>query len=130
MITLCTTEDKESAALHESLYFLYQGRLRFKIWGWLGKIVKPLALWIRDPFDTARSWIGNAKEIHVHSHIDVLAYRAVALADLHFPDNAGQDLPEIDRLVAILNDNARTRHWEDQKRKIESVIKPTTHGQE
>jgi len=123
-----TTEDKESAALHESLYFLYQGRLRFKVWGWLGKIVRPLALWIRKPFDTARSWIGKAKEIHVHSQIDVLAYRAVALADLHFLDDAGQDLPEIDRLVAILNDNARTKHWEDQKRKIESVIKPNAHG--
>lgn len=124
------TNDDKSAALHEALFFLYRGRLRFKIWGWLGKIVKPLALWIKDPFDTAKAWIGDAQEIHIHAHIDVLAYRAVALADLRFWDDARQDLSEIDRLVAILNDEARTRHWKEQRRRIESLVakKLVSHG--
>ena len=84
----------------------------------MGKIVNSVALWIGKPFDTARLLIGDAKEIHIHSHIDVLAYRALALADLRFFEDAGQDIPEIDRLVAILNDDARTEHWENQKKKI------------
>ena len=47
------TNDRESAALHESLYLLHQGRLRFKVLGWLAKIIRLLAGWIRGPFDTA-----------------------------------------------------------------------------
>ena len=113
------TTDMESAALHESLYHLYEGRLRFKVFGWLGNIIRPAAGWIRIPFDTAKLIIGDAKDIHIHSHIDVLAYRAVALASLHFCSDAKEDLLEIERLIAILNDDARTRHWEVQKKKIE-----------
>ena len=45
------------------------------------------------------------------------------LADLRFFDAAREDLPEIDRLVAILNDDARTDHWKEQKRRIESAPK-------
>ena len=93
--------------------------LRFKVFGWLGNIIRPAAGWIRIPFDTAKLIIGDAKDIHIHSHIDVLAYRAVALASLHFCSDAKEDLLEIERLIAILNDDARTRHWEVQKKKIE-----------
>jgi hypothetical protein len=116
------TTDLESTALHESLFHLCQGRLRFKVFGWLAKIVHPFAGWIRRPFDTAKSIIKDAKDIHVHSHIDVLAYRAAALAYLRFCSAAKEDIPEIERLVAILNDDARTRHWDDQKRQIELCI--------
>jgi hypothetical protein len=35
--------DKRSVALHESLFYLYQGRLRFKLLGWLAVLVCPLA---------------------------------------------------------------------------------------
>ena len=113
------TTKRETVALHESLYYLYQGRLRFKVCGWLSNIIAPLTGWIRSPFDRARSTIKDAKDIHLHSNIDVLAYRAVALAHLHFCEDAREDLPEIDRLVAILNDDARTRHWADQKQQID-----------
>jgi len=85
----------------------------------MAKIIKPMTYWIREPFDTAKVWIGDTKDFHIHSHIYVLAYRAVALADLRFSDDAKQDLPDIDRLVGILNDDARTGHWEAQKKKIE-----------
>ena len=43
----------------------------------------------------------------------------MALAGLHFMDEAREDLAEIGRLVAILNDDVRTRHWENQKREID-----------
>lgn len=113
------TTDRESAALHESLYYLYQGRFRFKLWGWLAKTIRPLAEWIRRPFDNSRSVISDAKDIHIHSRIDVLAYRAVALANLFNCKDAQEDLSEIDRLVTILNDEARTKYWNNQKQEIE-----------
>jgi hypothetical protein len=114
-----TTSDVESAALHKSLYHLYKGRLRFKVLGWLARMITPVAGWIKDPFDTARSMMEGAKDVHVHSRIDVLAYRAVALAHLRLCDAAADDLPEIERLIVVLNDDARTRHWENQKKQID-----------
>jgi hypothetical protein len=119
------TTDQETAALHKSLYYLYQGRLRFKVFGWLAKIIAPLVDWIMRPFDIARSAIGAAKDIHIHSRIDVLAYRAVALAHLSRCEDAKADMPEIDRLISIFNDGARTEHWKDQKWDIEHQCKET-----
>ena len=113
------TTDRESAALHESLYHLYLGRFRFKVFGWSAKIITPLVDWIMRPFDVARSRIGDAKDIHIHSRIDVLAYRAVALAHLGRCKDAKEDVAEIDRLIAIFNDGARTVHWKNQRAEIE-----------
>ncbi len=113
------TTDKETVALHKSLFHLYSGRLRFKLFGWLGVIIRPLSDWILQPFGLARSTIGDAKDIHIHSRIDVLAYRAVALAHLRRCEEAKQDVSEIERLIAILNDNARTKHWDNQRREIQ-----------
>ena len=113
------TTDRESAALHEALYHLYLGRLRFKLFGWLANIIAPLAGWIMWPFDLARSTIGDAKDIHLHARIDVLAYRAVTLAHLHRCEGAKDDLSEIGRLIIVLNDKARGEHWEKQKQEIE-----------
>jgi hypothetical protein len=118
-----TTTDHESAALHKSLYYLYLGRFRFKLWGWLTKLICPLGDWIMEPFDIARSTIGYAMDIHIHSRIDVMAYRALALAYLGKYGDATEDLLEIDRIVAALNDNARTEHWKNQRRKIEDCDK-------
>lgn len=112
-----TTTDHESAALHKSLYYLYMGRFRFKLWGWFARLICPLRGRIMEPFDIARSTIGYAKDIHIHSRIDVMAYRALALAYLGNCE-ATEDLLEIDRIVAVLNDNARTKHWESQRREI------------
>jgi hypothetical protein len=113
------TTDRESVALHESLLHLYLGRLRLILFGWLTVAVLPLADWILRPFNVARSTIDNAKDIHLHSRVDVLAYRAVALARLRRCQNATEDVPEIGRLIAILNDDARARHWEHQRQEIE-----------
>jgi len=110
--------DKKSVALHLSLYWLYAGRLRFKLFGWLGVLVRPVGNWILWPFDIAHSTIGDAKDIHLHSRIDVLAYRAIASAHLGHDQEAQKDVPEIHRLIAILNDDARTRHWEKQEEEI------------
>ena len=113
------TQDKESAALHESLLNLYRGRLRFKLLGWFARLIQPLGAWILQPFDVARSTIGDAKDIHIHSRVDVLAYRAITLAYLQRCRDAQQDMDEIGRLVEILNDNARAEHWKTQRRMIE-----------
>lgn len=113
------TTDRESVALHESLLHLYLGRLRFKLFGWLAVVMPPLADWILRPFNIAHSTIDDAKDIHLHSRVDILAYRAVVLARLRCCQDATEDVPEIDRLIAILNDDARARHWENQRHEIE-----------
>jgi hypothetical protein len=113
------TADKESVALHMSLIHLYSGRLRFKLFGWLGVFIHPLADWIISPFEVARATIDKAKDIHLHSRIDVLAYRAIALAHLRRYTESQKDIAEISRLIAILNDDARTRHWKKQADEIQ-----------
>jgi len=110
--------DKESVVLHISLLHLYAGRLRFKLFGWLGVFLHPVGDWILQPFDIAYSTIDDAKDIHLHSRIDVLAYRAIALAHLGRCQEAQKDVPEIQRLVAILNDGARMQHWIKQAGEI------------
>ena len=60
----------------------------------------------------------QSMDIHIHSHIDVLAYRALALAYLRRCKEAQEDLNEIDRLIEVLNDDARTRYWNIQKQEI------------
>jgi hypothetical protein len=119
------TTDRESVALHESLLQLYLGRLRFKLFGWLAVVVPPVADWILRPFDIAHSTIGDAKDIHLHSRVDVLSYRAMALARLRRCQKATEDVPEIDRLIAIL-DNARAKHWQNQRREIERRCRSST----
>jgi len=111
--------DKESVALHESLFHLYRGRLRFKILEWLGVFVPPLANWIIEPFDLARTRIDEARDISLHSRIDVLAYRAVAFAHLGRCKEVKEDVDEVSRLIMIFNDDARTRHWNRQHEDIQ-----------
>jgi hypothetical protein len=103
--------DKESVALHESLLHLYQGRLRLKMLEWLGSFLPPQANWILEPFDIARTHIDEATDMSLHSRIDVLAYRAVAYAHLRSCKELKDDVEEVDRLIMIFNDDARTRHW-------------------
>jgi tetratricopeptide (TPR) repeat protein len=112
------TEDRESTALHESLFNLYKGRLRYKLFGWLGVIIPFLAQWILEPFDIANAKIVETKDIHLHSRIDVLAYRAIAYAKLRHCSEAMKEISEIDRLVEIFNNNSRAIHWENQKKEI------------
>lgn len=111
--------DIKSVALYFSLYQLCRGRLRFKLLRWLGRYVPPLVEWIMRPFDIAQSTIGDATDIHLHSRIDVLASRAVALAYFLRCEDAREDVLEIDRLIAILNDSAREDYWKSQRREIE-----------
>ncbi len=110
--------DEESVALHRSLLQLYSGRLRFKLFGRLGIAIRPLGDWILQPFEVAHSTIKDAKDIHLHSHIDVLAYRSIALAHLGRCQEAQENVPEIHRLITILNDDARTQHWKNQAEEI------------
>lgn len=111
--------DPESVALHESLYELYRGRLRLKILGLIAVMFHPFAAWIIEPFNRARAHIDNAKDISLHSRIDVLAYRAVALASLRRCGDLREDVAEVTRLITILGDDARTRHWRDQQKEIQ-----------
>jgi hypothetical protein len=127
------TADEASVALHESLFHLYVGRLRLALFGWLGFwCPRFLASWILQPFNTSRHAIDGTKDIHLHSRVDVLAYRAVALARLGFCAEAMADLLEIERLVGILKDEARTEHWRVQRGEIEERCghKTEAHGQE
>ncbi len=110
--------DEKSLALHESLIDLYSGRLRFKVVGWLATVLIPLRDWILHPYQRAYSTVANAKDISVHSRIDVMAYRAIALAHMGRCEDARHQVPEIDRLIAIFQDQARTEHWEKQKQEI------------
>ena len=111
--------DPGSVALHDSLLHLFQGRLRFKMLEWLAVSLSPLADWIIEPFDIARARIYEAKDISLHSRIDVLAYRAVALAHLHRCQELKNDMDEVTRLILIFGDSARTRHWNKQREDIE-----------
>jgi hypothetical protein len=111
--------DQGSVALHESLLHLFRGRLRFKMLEWLAVFISPLADWIIEPFDIARTRIDEAKDISLHSRIDVLAYRAVALAHLHRCQELKSDMDEVTRLILIFGDSARTRHWNEQREDIE-----------
>jgi hypothetical protein len=121
------TSDQKSVALHQSLLHLYLGKLRFKLFGWSARYLPFLTQWIIRPFNVAYATIKDAGDIHLHSRIDVLAYRSVALAYLGESRKAKETIPEIDRLVAILagssKDNARARHWIDQKQKIEEYCR-------
>lgn len=74
--------------------------------------------WILQPFNIARSTINDVKDLHLHAKIDVLDYRAVALARLKRCQSLKEDVNEIDRLIKILNDGARMRHWENQYNEI------------
>lgn len=111
--------DEKSIALHWSLLQLYRGRLRFAIWRLLGKRIPLVGNWILQPYNVAYSTIGKAKDIHLHSLVDVLAYRSIALAYLGHFKEATMDVPEIDRLVAILKDEKREVYWKQQKEEIE-----------
>lgn len=110
--------DEESIALHRSLLHLYKGRLRLAIWGWLGMRIPLVGSWILKPYNVAYSTIGRAKDIHLHSSMDVLAYRSVALAFLGYSNEAIMTVTEVDRLVAILKDEKRGEYWERQKEEI------------
>ncbi len=113
------TTDKESVALHSALMNLYLGRTRLKLFGWLGGGFHNLAVWIIQPFNVAHEIINDAKDIHLHSRIDVLSYRASALARFKLCKDALEDVDETDRLVLILKDNARSKHWNKQRQEIE-----------
>lgn len=108
----------ESVSLHLALLELYTGRLRLGLLGWLGAALDPVASWILHPFDTARREIVEAKDIHVHSTIDVLSYRAVALARLGRCTEAMADVAEIGRLISLFNDQARTDYWKTQQSEL------------
>ena len=122
------TGDRESVALHTALFYLYSGRLRFKIFGGIRIAIRPLNNWILEPFDVARSTIDDAKDIHLHSRVDVLAYRAIALAHLKHCHEAVKDMTEIGRLVGILKDEARSKHWEKQAQEIRRFCHATLPG--
>ncbi len=114
---------EESVALHEALLNLYLGRLRLGLFGWLGTRLGQVANWILQPFEIARTEIVNAGDIHVHSSIDVLSYRALAAARLGHCDQALMDVPEIERLIKLLGDQARTSHWEEQEAELQRRCK-------
>lgn len=110
---------KESVALHESLLHLYRGRFRLELFGWMAVVAKPISDWILRPFDIARNMIDGARDIHLHSRIDVLSTRAIALARFGHCQDAWKDVPEIGRLIAVLKDEARANHWKKQRQELE-----------
>lgn len=105
-------------ALHEALLLLYLGRLAFSFIRNIGIRISCVGWLVLIPFHVARKQILAAKDIHIHSLIDVLSYRAVAMAYFGKSIDARTDIPEIDHLVETLRDGARKEYWQRQKNQI------------
>ncbi len=104
-------QNRRKLALHEALFHLYLGKLRLQLVSWMGLLVRPLASWVLKPFNVARARIDDAGDIHLHSRIDVLSGRSLALARFGFCEEAWHDIPEVKRLCGILADQARSQHF-------------------
>ena len=116
---------RRRVALHEALFHLYLGKLRLQLVSWIGSLARPLASWVLEPFNIARARIDDAGDIHIHSRIDVLSGRSLALARFGFCEEAWRDIPEVKRLCGILADQPRTKHFfENQLPKLEQMCTP------
>jgi hypothetical protein len=110
--------DSKTVALHEALLMLYLGRLEFSFIRNIGIRFPYLGWLVLIPFHAARKRILAAKDIHIHSLIDILSYRAVAMAYFGKSIDARTDIPEIDHLVDTLRDSTRKEYWQRQKNQI------------
>ena len=118
-------QGERRVALHEALFHLYLGKLRLQLVSWIGSLARPLASWVLEPFNIARARIDDAGDIHIHSRIDVLSGRSLALARFGFCEEAWRDIPEVKRLCGILADQPRTKHFfENQLPKLEQMCTP------
>lgn len=104
-------QSRRKLALHEALFQLYLGKLRLQLVSWMGSIASPLASWVLKPLEIARARIDEAGDVHLHSRIDMLSGRSLALARFGFCEEAWKDIPEAKRLCGILADQARTKHF-------------------
>jgi hypothetical protein len=118
-------QNRRKLALHEALFYLYLGKLRLQLVSWVGPLARLLAYWVLKPFEIARRRIDDAGDIHIHSRIDVLSGRSLALARFGFCEEAWRDIPEIKRLCDILADTPRTKHFfEGQLPQLEQMCAP------
>lgn len=118
-------QGRRRVALHEALFHLYLGKLRLQLTSWMGPLARPLAYWVLKPFKVARARIDDARDIHIHSRIDVLSGQSLALARFGFCEEAWRDIPEIKRLCRILADEPRTKHFlEGQLPKLVQMCAP------
>lgn len=118
-------QDRRKLALHEALFHLYLGKLRLQLVSWMGPLARLPASWVLKPFTIARARIDDAGDIHIHSRIDVLSDRSLALARFGFCGEAWRDIPEVKRLCSIFADQPRTKHFfEDQLPKLEKMCAP------
>lgn len=112
--------DHPSVALHRALYELYLGRLVYGVARKLGPLRRtPLAQVVLQPFNRAKSYIQETEDIHLHSKVDVLSYRAVALAWAGYCQEAVAELREAERLSNRLSDEARKEHLVEQWKELE-----------
>ncbi len=104
-------QGRRSVALHEALFHLYLGKLRLQLISWMGPLARPLASCVLKPLEIARTRIDDAGDIHIHSRIDVLSGRSLALARFGLCEEAWRDIPEVKRLCRILADAPRSKHF-------------------
>jgi hypothetical protein len=114
--------ETQEVHLHRALYHLYSARLRLRLaWSFGRPVIGVLRSHILSEFDTAKHHIGLAEAIHVHSTVDVLSYRALALARFGRCDDAWVDFVEAERLADALGDAARREHLRRQRERLEDL---------
>jgi hypothetical protein len=110
--------DPKTVALYEALLMLYLGRLAFSFIRKIGVRLSVVGWFVLIPLHAARKRILDAKDIHIHALIDILSYRAVAMAYFGKSMEARAAIPGIDHLVDTLRDGARKDYWQRQKDEI------------
>ena len=111
--------------LHKALYHLYRGRLRGFLTMFAGSFLSRLMeSYVLSEFDAANHHIEQTGDIHPHARVDVLSYRALALARFHRCVHAWHDLTEAERLSLTLRDDARAEHLQKQKLRLAELCGP------
>jgi hypothetical protein len=117
--------DRKEVHLHKALLHLYRGRLRQPLAGFVGRLpTRLLDSYVLGDFDRAKQHIDQSGDIHIHAKIDVLSYRALALARFCRCSDAWQDFAEAERLSLVLKDDARTKHLHQQRHRLVNLCGP------
>lgn len=111
--------------LHRALYHLWQGRLRVFLTGLLGKsLSRRLSPYVLRELDRARHHMNKAETEHTDAKVDLLSYRALALARSDRCAEARREFAEAERLAATVQDHARIKRLRRQRRELEALCQP------
>lgn len=117
--------DPREIHLHRALYHLWVGRLRAFLTGFLGKSLRRrVSPYVLGELDKARHHMNKAGTKHVDAKVDLLSYRALALASLRHCAEARREFAEAERLAGTVRDDARTKRLQRQRRALEALCQP------